>query len=82
MDIRDRTTETLREAAQLMLTPGKKVRIEYRITNQSGKREWRKTRKGTILALYPYIFSVQIGNKIESFRYNELFGNEEVKIRV
>lgn len=82
MDIKDRTTEALREAAQLLLTPGKRVRIEYRITNQSGERERRKTRKGTILALYPYIFSVQIGNKIESFRYNELFGNEEVKIRV
>lgn len=82
MDIKDRTTEALREAAQLLLTPGKKVQIEYRITNQSGERERRKTRKGTILALYPYIFSVQIGDRIESFRYNELFGNEEVKIRV
>ena len=82
MDIRDRTTETLREAAQLMLTPGKKVRIEYRITNQSRERERRKTRKGTIFALYPYIFSVLVGDRIESFRYDELFGNEEVKIRV
>lgn len=81
-DIRGRTIEMLREAAWFKLEAGKKVKIEHRATTQTGKRVLRSRRTGMVLALYPYIFTVQIGNQKESFRYNELFGNEEVKVRL
>lgn len=82
MDARERTAERLREAAWFKLKIGKKVKIEQRATTQTGERVLRKTLTGTVIGLYPYIFSVQIGERIESFRYNELFGDEEVKVRV
>lgn len=81
-DIRGRTIEMLQEAAWSKLEIGKKVKIEQRATTQTGKRVLRSRRTGTVTALYPYIFTVQIGDRMESFRYNELFGNEEVKVRL
>lgn len=77
-----RTAEWMREEAKFKLKIGKKVKIEKRATTQNGDRVLRSRRTGTILALYPYIFTVLIGDRIESFRYNELFGNEEMKVRI
>ncbi len=38
------------------------------------------TRKGIVTAIYRYFFCVRIGSHLECFRWNEFFGNEEIKV--
>jgi len=82
MDVRERTAEFLRLAADFRIEPGKRVRIERRAKTKEGKRVTREKLSGEVIALYPYIFTVQIGRHITSFRYNELLGDEGTKVRV
>lgn len=71
-----RTPEWLRQEAEARgLKAGRKVRIEGIRTDGL---EYSKpvTRSGKVTGLYPYIFSCEIDGIIESFRYNQLIGNE------
>ena len=84
MDRPERTSETLRKMAEIKLRPGKKVKIEtwvkakdYTLVPSKEKR----IRKGEVISLYPFHFTVKVNNHVECFRYNELFGNEEVRVR-
>ena len=79
--IQDRTAEKLYEIGKKKLTPGKQVRIRRYGLTKENKWELRSQRRGTILELYKYHFLVDTGNgKRECFRYNQMFGNEEVRV--
>lgn len=75
--------EELRRLAEQKLKPGKTVKIEAEhIKLIEGQRmAVTKIQKGTVLALYPYIFTVSIGKRIVSFRYNQLNGEEEERVK-
>ena len=79
----ERTEEMLRKMAEIKLRPGKKVKIEQWVwkggTTIPSKE--KQIRKGEVIALYPFHFTVKVNNHVECFRYNELFGNEEVRVR-
>lgn len=50
-------------------------------TTFSGNRNKHiSIRKGKVTAIYRYFFCVRIGSHVECFRWNEFFGNEEVKV--
>ena len=79
--ITERTYEKLYEVARKKLTPGKQVRIRRYGLTRDGKWDLKSQRRGTILALYPHHFLVDTGNgKRECFRYNQMFGTEEVRV--
>ena len=83
MDRPERTVDKLREMAELLIHPGKTVKVEkWSIQNDYTLKPTGKKRKGTVIALYPFCFTVLIGNHVESFRHNELFGDEEMRVRV
>lgn len=83
MDRPERTSKTLRKMAEIELRPGKKVKIEQWVwkgdTTIPSKE--KQIRKGEVIALYPFHFTVKVNNHVECFRYNELFGNEEMRVR-
>ena len=63
------------------LRPGAKVRIVTRVTNKAGRHSLvRDRRRGVVVAVYPYIFTCEVGGRKVSYRYNELFGDEAVRI--
>lgn len=85
MDRPERTAETLREMAEILLHPGKTVKIETWVKSKDYTlvpSKEKNVRKGTVITLYPFCFTVLIGNHVECFRYNELFGDEEMMVRV
>ncbi len=83
MDRPERTADKLREMAELLIHPGKTVKIEkWSIQKDYTLKLTGKKRKGTVIALYPFCFTVLIGNHVESFRYNELLGREEMRVRL
>lgn len=61
---------------------GKQVVIRHHSIGQDGKYICREVEHGVVLACYPHIFSVKIGNHIECFRYHELTGNESTQVRL
>ena len=73
--------ELYRLAIRAGLRPGARVRIVTRVTNKAG---WhcvvRDRRRGVVMAVYPYIFTCEVGGKRENYRYNELFGDEAVRV--
>ena len=79
--IQDRTYEWLYEIGQKKLIPGKTIRIRRYAQQRDGRWELRGQRRGTIIALYKYHFLCDVGNgKRECFRYNQMFGTEEVRV--
>jgi hypothetical protein len=79
--ITERTYEKLYEVGRKKLTPGKSVRIRRYGLTREGKWELKSQRRGTVLALYPHHFLVDTGNgKRECFRYNQMFGTEDVRV--
>ena len=83
MDRPERTSKTLRKMAEIELRPGKKVKIEQWVWkgNTTIPSKEKQIRKGEVIALYPFHFTVKVNNHVECFRYNELFGNEEMRVR-
>ncbi len=68
-------------AIQAGLCPGRKVRIVTRVTNKAGQHCLvRDRRRGVVAAVYPYIFTCEVGGRKVSYRYNELFGDEAVRV--
>ena len=85
MDRPERTADKLREMAEILLNPGKTVKVETWVKSKDCTlvpSKEKQVQKGTVIALYPFCFTVLIGNHVESFRYNELLGREEVRVRV
>ena len=81
LHITERTADKLYEVGKKKLIPGKTVRIRRYAQNKEGGWILRQQRKGTILALYKYHFLVETANgKRECFRYNQMFGTEEVRV--
>lgn len=79
-----RTAEMLRKAAETKLRHGKKVKIETWVKSKDYTlipSKEKQIRKGEVISLYPFHFTVKVNNHVECFRYNELFGNEEVRVR-
>mgnify|MGYP004599460451 CR=1 FL=1 len=72
--------ELYRLAIRAGLYPGAKVRIATRVKNAAGERLVRDRRRGVVVAVYPYIFTCEVGGKRENYRYNELFGDEAVRV--
>ena len=71
--------------AEILLHPGKTVKIETWVKSKDYTlvpSKEKNVRKGTVITLYPFCFTVLIGNHVECFRYNELFGDEEMMVRV
>ena len=62
------------------LRPGAKVWIVTRVKNAAGERLVRDRRRGVVVEVYPYIFTCEVGGKRENYRYNELFGDEAVRV--
>ena len=74
----------IREAAMAAgLTEGSEVIIRERSILKDGHYITREIRRGRVLVLYPYHFYclMEKGHK-ESFRYNELLGDEARLIRI
>lgn len=82
MDIRRRTTDYLRQKAEKKMYPGKVVKIEYWTTENGEQSVLRGRKKAVVEWCSGYIFGVKIGGHKECFRYNQVFGNENIKIRV
>lgn len=82
MAIIDGTHEELRMVALQRLKPGKAVKIYYREMQRERKWVTKKIRKGEVIGTYPFFFRVSFGNTTECFRYNELLGDEKVKVTV
>lgn len=81
LHITERTADKLYEVGKKKLIPGKTVRIRRYAQNKEGGWILRQQRKGMILALYKYHFLVETANgKRECFRYNQMFGTEEVRV--
>ena len=81
LHITERTADKLYEVGKKKLIPGKTVRIRHYGMTKQGAWQLRGQRKGTILALYRYHFLVETANgKRECFRYNQMFGTEEVRV--
>ena len=72
--------ELYRLAIRAGLRPGARVRIVTRVKNAAGERLVRDRRRGAVAAVYPYIFTCEVGGKRENYRYNELFGDEAVRV--
>lgn len=82
-----RNIDALRkEAARLGLKKGAAVEVETR--NDKGTERKKggyqvKRQRGTVIALFEQIFWCDMGRWKESFRYNELIGNENGrKVRI
>lgn len=58
---------------------GDPVKIK-KTSNTGSGRKITSIRNGTVTALYEHFFCVRIGSFIECFRWNEFYGNEEVKV--
>ena len=81
LHITERTADKLYEVGKKKLIPGKTVRIRHYGMTKQGAWQLRGQRKGTILALYKYHFLVETANgKRECFRYNQMFGSEEIRV--
>lgn len=78
----ERTMDVLRMAGEMRLKPGKIVKVHYREMLNSGKFRLKGIRKGEVIAVYPFHFLVSFGNSRERFRWNELVGDEKVKVTV
>lgn len=72
--------ELYRLAIRAGLYPDAKVRIVTRVKNAAGERLVRDRRRGVVVAVYPYIFTCEVGGRKVSYRYNELFGDEAVRV--
>ena len=73
--------ELYRLAIRAGLRPGAKVRIVTRVLDKTAReRVVRDRRRGVVAAVYPYIFTCEVGGKRENYRYNELFGDEAVRV--
>lgn len=84
MERPERTAEMLRKMAEIKLRPGKKVKIETWVKAKDYTMipsKEKQIRKGEVIALYPFHFTVKVNNYVECFRYNELLGDEEVRVR-
>lgn len=79
-----RTLEALREkAVENGLCLGRKVRVEYKSVQKDGKKETKRVKSGTVTGLYPHTFAVSLDDGTKtSFRYNELLGDENTKVRM
>ena len=81
LHITERTADKLYEVGKKKLIPGKTVRIRRYAQNKEGGWILIQQRKGTIIALYKYHFLVETANgNRECFRYNQMFGTEEVRV--
>ena len=81
LHITERTADKLYEVGKKKLIPGKTVRIRHYGMTKQGAWHLRGQRKGTIIALYRYHFLVETANgKRECFRYNQMFGSEEIRV--
>lgn len=73
--------ELYRLAIRAGLCPGRKVRIVTRALDKAAReRVVRDRRWGVVVAVYPYIFTCEVGGRKVSYRYNELFGDEAVRV--
>lgn len=75
--------EKIKEMLEGKLYPGKRVHIALYTLKEDGKfSRSKKERSGYVVALHQHIFTVQIGNYRESFRYAQLFekGLERVSL--
>ena len=74
--------DVLRAVGETRLRPGKIVKVHYREMKNDGQYKLKGIRKGEVIAVYPYHFLVSFGNRRECFRWNELVGDEKVKVTV
>lgn len=71
-----RMTE-LREAAEAMgLRPGRTVDVKEMLENGIENIKSENRRQGTVKELFDGVFLCDMGRYKESFRYNQLVGNE------
>lgn len=77
------TEEKMKRALDGRLLPGKKVYIDsYEITGTVKRKRKKTSRVGYVVALYPHIFTVRVGDCIESFRYCQLFETSYERVRL
>lgn len=69
--------EELRKAAEEMgLRPGRTIEVKEMLENGMENIKSGRSRKGTVIKLFDGVFLCDMGKYKESFRYNELVGNE------
>ena len=61
---------------------GKAVKVERYAIRKDYSYEYRGTRKGIVVALYPHIFTVRFGGYLESFRYSQCFEKNNERVRL
>ena len=77
-----RTAEDLYQRALAAgLRPGTRIRVVLR-SKKYPAEPWvvRGRQRGVVLEVHPYIFVCEVGGMRTSYRYNELFGDEAVRI--
>lgn len=72
-----RTMEELRKAAEAMgLRPGRTIEVKEMLENGMENIKSMNRRQGKVKELFDGVFLCDMGKYKESFRYNELLGNE------
>ncbi len=79
-----RTEEEMKEILKDKLWVGKAVKVERWAaqSEKSGSYKFRSSRKGVVVALYPHIFTVRIGNILENFRYSQCFEKNHERVKL
>lgn len=76
-----RKAEDLQEAGKRVLKIGTKVKIRgYRVDGEEERSS--REQRGRVTGIYKHIFTVDIKGRQESFRWNQLLGNECTQVRL
>ena len=77
-----RTEEEMKAILADKLYVGKKIRFEKWTTthNKSGEAYERESRRGTVEGLYKHIFTVRFGQRLEAFRYSQIFEKDGERV--
>lgn len=76
------TEESVKHVLRDRLYPGKVVEIEEYSIGKHLDYIRIGTRRGVVEQLYPHIFTVRIGNHLESFRYVQCFETGKERVRL
>lgn len=76
-----RTEAEMKEILADKLYVGKKVRIErFTSLDERDRGNTKETKRGRVEGLYPHIFTVRFGDRLEAFRYSQVFIREKGRV--
>ena len=69
-----RTEAEMKEILADKLYVGRKVRVEkYHSLDERDRGDTKETKRGRVEGLYPHIFTVRFGDRLEAFQYSQVF---------